>query len=333
MKLLILSLLLLAPLMRASAADCPNVRLSVIRQEKCQQCAMLISGTPLTDGERVVLRLVNSTAKPVVVYGFKFEDDFNPTGYLLEQSKDTCRWKYPNGDETTFAWNERSPESKREYLLAVGRSLEIEATFNKLELGSRYKRTVFVASGNGKEPCEIASEEIILLGDKPLASAESPAPCQPNCKLSLAQVPVLHGLKLGMSVEEVLALYPDFNVEPVDKFNVRPASLYVKSDPAAKALLPDVFGVYLHFLKEKLVHLEISYWASGQSQDEFQLEKTAILGLAGIWALGNEAFECETFEIQAIKSPLPRIVMTDKAARNILAKRIEESYRKPEKEK
>lgn len=329
MKLLIVSFMLLAPLMMASAAGCPNVRLSVIRQEECQKCALFISETPPVDGYRVVLRLVNESAKPVIVYGFKYEDEFQPTGYLLRQSTDTCKWKYPNGDETTLAWNEEAPEFKSKYLLAAGKSLEIAATFNRFELGHRYKRTAFVASESGQEPCEIASEEFLLIEDKTQGSAQALAPCQPNCTLSLAQVPALHGLKLRMSVDEVLALYPDFEVKPIDKFDVRWASLSVHSGSAYKAILPDVFSVDLHFLKDSLAQIEISYWATGQSKAEFQAEKISLLGLTNVWQVGQEVFECENFEVRADASPLPRIIIIDKAAQKILQKRVADSYTKP----
>jgi hypothetical protein len=211
--------------------------------------------------------------------------------------------------------------------------LEIEATFNKFGLGRRYKRTVFVATESGKEPCEIASREFVLSGDNTQEGMQAFAQCQPNCKLSLAQVPALHGLKLGMSVDEVQALYPEFEVKPVDKFDVRWASLYFHSGSAYKAILPDVFSMDLHFLKGSLAQIEISYSAEGKSQAEFQAEKVRALGLTNVWQIGQEVFECENFEIRAVKSPLPKIVIIDKAAEKILSKRVEDSYRKPEKKK
>lgn len=332
MKILILSLILFYPFKITLASDCPNARLSVVGQEKCKKCAMLISEAPLVDGYRVKLRLVNESTKPIVVYGFKYESGFYPSGYILKQSQDTCKWEYPNGDETAMAWNEMSPEEKSEYLLAAGKSLEIEATFNRFEFGRPLKRTVFVASESGKEPCEIATEEFVVSGNKAQESTtQSIHPCKPNCTLSLAQVPTLHGLKLGMSVREVLAIYPRLKIDPPDKFNVRWASLSVDSKSTYKASLPDVFRIDLHFLRDKLVQIEIQYWALGKSQAKFKAEKIAMLGLANSWHIENEAFECEGFDIRAVDSPLPEIIFTDKSARKILALRVEDSYTQPKK--
>lgn len=157
MILLLTILLSLSPASSCAKQDRSPVRISVVRQQKFRN-----GGHHPESNRRVTFRMVNGTTKPVIVYGFRYEDGFDPTGYLIVLDKRKGEWTYPTGDNRPVSWNERSGEFKDKYTLLPGKAVTFDAEMSRLEVGEYFKRTVYVAFNDGEEPCEIRSEEFVL---------------------------------------------------------------------------------------------------------------------------------------------------------------------------
>jgi hypothetical protein len=139
------------------AQDKPRVGVSIIRQQQFRN-----TGHHPENNRKVIFRITNNSSKPVIVYGFKYDSGFDPTGYLIVFDPGKSEWVYPTSDNRPVSWNERSNEFKYKYMLRPGRTVTFEAEMSRLEVGGRFKRTVYVAYNDGEDPMEIKSDEFIL---------------------------------------------------------------------------------------------------------------------------------------------------------------------------
>ena len=137
--------------------DLPSLRISAVSQKVFRN-----RGHHPENNRRVIFRMVNESKKPVIIYGFRYEDGFDPTGYLIAQDKSTGGWAYPTGDNRPISWSERSKEFKSRFILPSGKSLTFDAEMSALEAGGRFKRTVYASYDENNEPCEVQSEAFIL---------------------------------------------------------------------------------------------------------------------------------------------------------------------------
>ena len=157
MTLLLILLLCFSSAFSCITQDRPPVRISIVRQEKFRN-----TGHHPENNRRVIFRMVNDATNPVIVYGFRYEGGFDPTGYLIAFERSRGEWSYPTGDNRPISWKERSNEFKGKYILQPGKSITFDAEMSQSEVGGHFKRTVYVAFGDGEEPCEIRSEEFVL---------------------------------------------------------------------------------------------------------------------------------------------------------------------------
>ncbi len=95
--------------------DNPSVGVSVVSQKKFRN-----RGHHPENNRKVVFRLVNESAKPVIIYGFKYDSGFDPTGYLMILNNSRGEWEYPNPSNRPNTWSEFSPEFKDKRILKSG---------------------------------------------------------------------------------------------------------------------------------------------------------------------------------------------------------------------
>lgn len=278
--------------------------------------------------------MVNETSKPIIVYGMKLEDHFFPTGYMLRLSQDTCKWKYPTGDDAPLKWSERSPSDKGEYLLPSGQSIEFDAVFNDWEVSRPFKRTAYVSFQNANEPCEVSSEGFVLEEEKTQQRSISVAAllssCTPKCTLMLDHVPEFYGIKLGMNLEQLKARFPDIQFSKTLDSGVRESHLLIPSNSPYQSALPNVFLIEMVFVNERLGRLIVKFWDvdKWKSRDEFVKQMAETLGLSDRWSPSNSSFECNDFQITAWEDSSKSIRFDDKAAKPIIDKAISDSYMK-----
>lgn len=139
------------------AQDKSPVTVAVIRQQKFRN-----TGHHPENNRKVIFRIVNKSNKPVLVYGFKYDGGFDPTGYLIAFDRNKGEWAYPTSSNRPVSWNERASEFKDKHILRPGQSIAFEAEMSQLEVSVRFKRTIYVAYNDGDEPTEIKSDEFIL---------------------------------------------------------------------------------------------------------------------------------------------------------------------------
>jgi hypothetical protein len=112
------------------------------------------------NNRRVTFRLTNTGSKTVIVYGAKYDGEFFPIGYLIQFDKGV--WQYPTGDVNDPGLNGFSKAQKEPYSLQPGKSLTFTAEMSKLEVGRKFKRTVYIFDKERDVPRELRSKTFVL---------------------------------------------------------------------------------------------------------------------------------------------------------------------------
>lgn len=157
MKLLLVLFLTLSQGLSDHHEERPSVRIFVVKQQKFKN-----RGHYPDNNRRVIFKMVNESNKPVVVYGFRDEELFDPAGYIIELKRTTGEWVYPNPDNAPMPWADRSDLDKSKYRLLPGKSITFVAELSMIEVGRHFKRTVYASFKEDEEPVEIRGQEFCL---------------------------------------------------------------------------------------------------------------------------------------------------------------------------
>lgn len=139
------------------AQERPPVLVTVVRLQKFRN-----TGHHPENNRRVTFRLVNQSRTPLVVFGFKYDGGFEPTGYIITFDANRGEWVYPTNDNHPVNWSDTAREFKETLVLSPGKSITFTAEMSQLEVGGRFRRTVYIASEKSKEPAEVRSEQFVL---------------------------------------------------------------------------------------------------------------------------------------------------------------------------
>ncbi len=171
-----------------------------------------------------------------------------------------------------------------------------------------------------------------------LACALNAAAQEGRCVLKLAQLkaaPELHGLRIGMTVEQVKAIVPSLAPDRADDLGFSTTSFSPDFNPQIdKAVYAGVRTVTLDFLDGKLFTIWIGFNDSfkWKTLEEFVPGMSAELGLPpGAWSANSAKpiFECDDFELTAqMIGQGPSIRLVDKNARELWEQRRTEKEEK-----
>lgn len=182
---------------------------------------------------------------------------------------------------------------------------------------------------------------ILALANSAVGQTQSEVPAGAKCSLTLAQSPEVRGLKLGMSVEEVLRLFPGRSDEPsirnaissADKeFGV--ARFSVSTHPhAPESKFAGISGLSFEFLDSRLASLWVQYIGpEWRSVDEFISRLAGPFNLPGpySWEPTNtgdqKILKCGGFEVRVSAGgpSLNSLLLRNPAAEQIVRDRRNE---------
>ena len=177
---------------------------------------------------------------------------------------------------------------------------------------------------------------------------------------ALIAAPALAGLRLGMSTDEVVKVWPALTVEPPDEFGVARATLRSESVSGRAVnlpLAPDLDAIKLEFTDGRLTLVRVNYRPTNrwESKDQFLSVVAAQLGLPGSWKafydwqdksirdaqdLRDLALECPDFRlrlgigIEGIGADqTPHVTLEDVAAERTIMQREDERKRREAEQK
>jgi len=150
-----------------------------------------------------------------------------------------------------------------------------------------------------------------------ISQASNPKPALPKCNLTEATAPTVRGLRLGMSTQQLLALFPGSSKRKEMKEAVEKAkaatgneAAYLVFDPATEGDAKQFGGVEsvsAGVNKGRVIDFSIQYGgATWRDVDEWvaKLSESLKLQGAGDWTVGpsenpNKVLRCEGIEIEA----------------------------------
>lgn len=156
-----------------------------------------------------------------------------------------------------------------------------------------------------------------LLGSVSTAAAQTSNTGAGECKLTLAQAPAIRSIRLGMTVDQALAQFPDAENDPEvrrqlssGQFGVQETNI-VPSQYSSREKFVGVNRVRLTFLDTRLCSFSI--WYEGpewKTVDEFIIRISEALGLSSAEAWepkaalqsGNKLLKCDGFNVSVFAS-------------------------------
>lgn len=151
-----------------------------------------------------------------------------------------------------------------------------------------------------------------------------------KCALKLSElpsVPELRGFRVGMTVEQVKARLPNFQLRPADEFGFTSLNIFPDYEAGIdKTAFEGVRTISLDFLDGRVYSVWIGYdktfkW---QTIDEFVAGIGAALKLPNGWRskFRNRLLDCTDFSVAVIPvGESPSIKIIDETARELLDKR------------
>lgn len=127
-----------------------------------------------------------------------------------------------------------------------------------------------------------------------------------ECKLTLAQAPAIRGIRLGMSVDQVLAQIPGSEADSDflarlsrDYFGSRSATVMPSSYVTSREKFAGINSINLSFLDGRLVSFGIHYdGPEWRSKEQFVARVAEVLNLPGV-GYWKPSLVCDGFEISA----------------------------------
>lgn len=145
------------------------------------------------------------------------------------------------------------------------------------------------------------------------------APCfaqQTVCDLNLQSAPSLFNLRLGMTQQDVRAVFgKQIKLKPKKNGTRTFFENFIKKP--SPQILPGVRAIYLRFFQNRLYQIEIFFEETNQKQtlDEFKNDLAARLNLPDAWqnVRGKDEIKCSGFTVAALKTLNPKVELTDDA--------------------
>lgn len=299
--------------------------------KKCENC-----GRWKEDIWEGKFRIENISNIDLVIYGMRFEKEFNPSVLIQRRNPDDCEWKYGNGrSDYGASWEERSSSDKDEEILKAKQFIDIDFSLNNFDFNKAIRFTAYVAEKSGEIPDEVFSEPFILQSQEfidekgELQKSENPkfvsinSDCEPSCKLSIEQAPSINGIKLGMTFDEVREKFPKarFSDWKEGKYQIKAVYIWNWKE--------DLFDLKVTFLEDKVVKIEAQY----KSIQEYKGNNPYLIvaekfGLEKLWNPQSRSFKCKEFEIELNIDSRSKLIIRNKAAEELFQQFIIDSYKK-----
>ena len=162
----------------------------------------------------------------------------------------------------------------------------------------------------------------IVLGSTAAASAQTTSATGGDCRLTAAQAPAIRGLRLGMTIDQALGVFPGAQADSDlrarlarDNFGAQ----FVGVEPSkyeSKEKFAGVGSVNLAFLDGRMTSFQVTYIGpEWKNEEQFAAKVAETLGLPGVssWKPGQNVLQltCDGFRIAVQTIGLNVIYMED----------------------
>ena len=162
----------------------------------------------------------------------------------------------------------------------------------------------------------------IVMGSSSVVAAQTPITAAGDCKLTVAQAPAIRGLRLGMTIDQTLALFPSAQADSDvrgqlggDYFGSQSAYVH-PAEYEAKEKFVGVNFINLSFLDGRLTNFSINYKGpEWKSDEQFAASVAEALNLPGVGSWkpipNGLALSCEGFRIGVLRTGANSISVND----------------------
>lgn len=328
-KIVVLSLMVLGVLSSTSEsgfAQSPQVEFSPYGEARlCKGCDHW-----KMDVWEVKYRVKNVSDRDIVVFGTKDSDGtFDLATEVQYRNQHTCEWEYWYGEsKNRVQWQGRPDYYKVPMVLKPGETLEAAGGLGGYGsiLGRPVRRALYVSFVVDDVPIEVFSLPLNYVLPKKgenLTYQIVEDRCVRNCKMDTF-VPTIQGVKLGMTVKEFQALFPDKQVDYIRK-ELEWGRILVWDKKSSK------WSMTVSFLNEKVEQIEPSFpslYGTGKWPDIYQ-RVAKLIGMTDYVAPDNGGWRCSDFIIDVVDNDDPIITISSKKYEEFQAERNEESFKKP----
>ncbi len=277
---------------------------------------------------KLTLRMKNITASDIIVYGQKFDDDFDALNYVQYRNPHLCEWEYGYGDSIRrVPWDKMSDHERVPHVLKAGEYIDSERGFNAFHVNTVTRYSAFVSTSTAIKPTEVFSEPINLVFDKKsnkLSYMLVDNTCSPQCKIGLAESPSIRGIRLGMPISEFRSLYPKIEI----------STLYKEPDSFKVAHLwdwkQDAYSVDITFINDKVGSIEPKYRSlnKARNRDDFWELISTTIGMPYFWEPFRQEWKCPDFVIKVVSNEDPNIYIQTNEFIIVRDRLIEEDWKK-----
>lgn len=144
------------------------------------------------------------------------------------------------------------------------------------------------------------------------------------CARRPLEAPGVRGFRLGMTVRQTVAAYPELKVAPGDFGTAEAWIIPAAGQRVGDPRLEGVSGVFLTFLNDKVYSVEVHYGGKNpwRSMGEFTSAVSGTMGLTKPWTRDGEVWSltCDGFRLLATAPDFaPTLYLTDLHAERTLA--------------
>jgi|SRR5262245_7583909 len=141
--------------------------------------------------------------------------------------------------------------------------------------------------------------------------------------------PEIHGIRLGMTVNQIKMRLPFLNIPSADKYNVRETFLYITSNRREQKRLPRVFALEMWFWKNRLVRYNLKYYGSETTQgiSQFANAIERHLNVPEMNRISAGRYQCGNVILSIAEDNKRTVSLRDAEGEKILNQRVDESYR------
>jgi len=165
----------------------------------------------------------------------------------------------------------------------------------------------------------LATIFIFLIG----LGGSSPIECSQDWK-----PPEIHGVRLGMTVNQVKFRLPFLKIPRADKYDVRETFLYVTTNRRQQKRLPRVFALEMWFWKNRLVRYNLKYYGSETPAGitQFANAVETRFNLSDANRVSAHSYQCGNVIVLVADTLKRTMSLRDVEGEKILNRRVDESY-------
>jgi hypothetical protein len=258
---------------------------------------------------KVTIRIENISGGDLILYGRQLGDEFSALNMFQRRNPNVCEWEYGYGESVRrVPWKEMQDYEKVPRVLKSGEIMEAEGDFNEWDVKTPTRYTAFVGKPTDSTPTEVFSTPLVpVFGATPdMASFRLlDNVCSPQCKIGISESPKIMGVRLGMSVKDFQALYPNVEIHSLHEklANYKVAYIWAWSW--------DAYRVNVTFINDKVGRIEPTFRSLNKARDreDFWELVSSTIGMPYFWEPFQSEWKCPDFVVEVISNEDPTITI------------------------